>query len=230
MYRPRTASFCNVASWSVSKAIASVHSTWAWRLYFGAATLALAIPFAAIHFDGGGLGEGASGGTTLPERVAVPAQPSPVTPTLDDLVRQCAPAVSPNTLLAIMHTESQFKPLALHVNGELRLQRAPARTAEAIAWSTWLIRHGHSVDMGLMQINSRNLTRLQMTVADAFEPCRNIQAAAAILTEQYLVAAQLHKDSTDAVLAAISAYNTGNFRDGFRNGYVAKVLRNSKPR
>ena len=67
-----------------------------------------------------------------------------------------------------------------------------------------------------------------MSVADAFEPCRNIHAAAVILTEQYKLAAHLEENSMQALLAAISAYNTGNFRDGLRNGYVSRVLQNAK--
>jgi type IV secretion system protein VirB1 len=130
-------------------------------------------------------------------------------------------------MLAIMHTESSFNNVALHVNGNVQLQHAPQSVAEAIAWSTWLIHGGNSVDMGLMQINSRNLARLHMSVADAFEPCRNVHAAAVILTGEYKLAAHVQENSTQALLAAISAYNTGNFRDGLRNGYVAKVLQNA---
>lgn len=149
---------------------------------------------------------------------------------LAELVRECAPGVAPNTMLALMRTESQFNTLALHVNADLTLRRAPQTRLEAIAWSKWLISQGYSVDLGLMQINSRNLARLQMSVADAFEPCRNMHGAAVILLEQYKRATQLHVSSEDALLAAISAYNTGNFREGFRNGYVSKVLTNAKAR
>jgi type IV secretion system protein VirB1 len=149
---------------------------------------------------------------------------------MEELVRHCAPRVAPNTILAIMRTESGSNPLALHVNASLQLRRPPKTTAEAVSWSGWLITHGYSVDMGLMQINSRNLVRLKMTVADAFEPCRNIYAASIVLREQYNLAAQLHAAPADALLAAISAYNTGNFRAGFRNGYVSKVVKNARPR
>ena len=86
------------------------------------------------------------------------------------LAHECAPAVSPRVLQAVVRAESGFDPLALHVNGGVRLSSAPRTAAEAAAWSTWLIQRGYSVDMGLMQINSRNLARLQMTVAQVFEP------------------------------------------------------------
>jgi type IV secretion system protein VirB1 len=145
---------------------------------------------------------------------------------LHDVIRRCAPTVAPATVLAIMRTESGFRPFALNVNGNHRLQRAPRSEAEAISWSTWLIAQGYSVDMGLMQINSRNLTRLKSTPAEIFDPCQNIRAGATILIEQYGRAAAKHGSGNTALLAAISAYNTGNFRDGFRNGYVSKVIVN----
>ena len=42
-----------------------------------------------------------------------------------------------------------------------------------------LIVAGHSVDLGAWQINSRNLSLLGLGVADAFEPCKAVSAAAA---------------------------------------------------
>jgi type IV secretion system protein VirB1 len=196
-----------------------------WRPFMCAAVAGIALAFGGArlaHWVGSPMFE-AQGAVDLSTAL------SPQQRYLGDLVRQCAPRVAANTMLAIMRTESGFNSLALHVNADLRLQRAPRTTAEAIGWSGWLISRGYSVDLGLMQINSRNLTRLKMSVADAFEPCRNIHAAATILREQYVLAAQVHGDPRAALLAAISAYNTGNFRGGFRNGYVSKVLTNARP-
>src|ERR1700678_200512 len=97
------------------------------------------------------------------------------------LAHQCAPAVAPATIQAIIRAESGFNPLALRVNGAVVLRSAPQSTAQAVAWSKWLIHRGYSVDMGLMQINSRNLASLHLTPEDMFDPCRNIRAGAAIL-------------------------------------------------
>jgi len=93
-------------------------------------------------------------------------------------------------MVAIIRTESGFNPLALHVNGDFRLPAAPRTVAAATGWAEWLIQRGYSVDMGLMQINSRNLGMLHMTVAEAFDPCRNLSAGARILTANYLQAAK----------------------------------------
>jgi type IV secretion system protein VirB1 len=142
------------------------------------------------------------------------------------VIHQCAPAVAPAVVMAIMRTESGFDPLALHVNGNVRLRSPPQSASQAATWSDWLIGNGYSVDMGLMQINSRNLAALNLTTADAFDPCRNIRAGASILTAQYGRAAHSSGSGTEALLRAISAYNTGTFKSGFRNGYVARVVMN----
>lgn len=145
---------------------------------------------------------------------------------LPSLMQHCAPAVAPTVLEAIIRTESGFDPLALHVNGAVRLQSQPRTLAQAGAWSDWLIRHGYSVDMGLMQINSRNLTALHLTATSVFQPCLNLRAGAAILSAYYSQAAQAVGAGTPALLRAISAYNTGTFTSGFRNGYVGRVVLN----
>jgi type IV secretion system protein VirB1 len=145
---------------------------------------------------------------------------------LPSLEQHCAPGVTVSVLNAIISTESGFDPLALHINGPVRLRFAPKTAAQAARWSDWLIRRGYSVDMGLMQINSRNLAALHLTPADAFDPCRNLRAGAAILTASYHQAAQVVGSGTRALLQAISAYNTGTFHGGFHNGYVARVVVN----
>ena len=143
------------------------------------------------------------------------------------LIHQCAPYAAPETVKAVIQTESRGNPLALNVNGKMQLQYLPRTFDEAVGWANWLINRGYSVDLGLMQINSHNLTRFNMTPADAFDPCRNIQAGTELLTEQYTRAKQIHGEGNKALLHAISAYNTGNFQSGFHNGYVDKVVTNA---
>ena len=136
---------------------------------------------------------------------------------------QCAPHVAPATMRAIIQVESGGNPLAMNVNGEQRLARQPSNSEEAQRWASWLIAHGYSVDLGLAQVNSRNLPRLGVTAAQMFEPCDNIRSGAQILSENYAAAAQRFGPGKQAVAAAISAYNTGNYRNGISNGYVARV-------
>jgi type IV secretion system protein VirB1 len=134
----------------------------------------------------------------------------------------CGSSVDPSTLRAIMRVESGSRAFAINVNGAPS-QPPPAATAAAATASAqaW-IAQGYSVDLGLMQVNSKNLQSLGFTVAQMFDPCTNIQAGASILTADYLAASPSRPNAQDALKAALSAYNTGNFERGFYNGYVAK--------
>jgi type IV secretion system protein VirB1 len=140
--------------------------------------------------------------------------------------QQCAPLVAPVTLAAIVKTESGFKPLAININGGTRLSRQPITTAEAVSTARWLIKSGYNIDMGLGQVNSANLTKVGLSVEDAFDPCKNLRAAATILQGNYLVATRTHGNGQAALHAALSAYNTGSYSKGFANGYVQKVVGN----
>jgi type IV secretion system protein VirB1 len=134
----------------------------------------------------------------------------------------CAPNVAPTTLQAIVAVESGGNPLALNIN-EIRVQPPPARDArEAAQVAESYIARGYSVDIGLMQVNSRNLEALRTTVEQVLDPCTNIRAAATVLTADYADAARTRGDGQPALQAALSAYNTGNFYRGFANGYVAR--------
>ena len=134
----------------------------------------------------------------------------------------CAPNVAPVTLAAVIGVESGGNPLAVHVNegGE---QPPPARSAqEAAQIAAHFIAHGYSVDLGLMQVNSRNLAALGVTIEQVLDPCTNIRSGAAILTADYDEAARTRGEGQPALQAALSAYNTGDFYRGFANGYVAR--------
>lgn len=137
------------------------------------------------------------------------------------LASQCAPSVAPETLLSIVQVESEFNPLAIGVNGAPRVTVNVTTKEQAVARASALIDAGRSVDLGLAQINSRNLGWLGLSVADAFDPCRNLAAAAQVLQAGY--APSEGADPQPALLRALSRYNTGDARRGFANGYVAKV-------
>lgn len=155
---------------------------------------------------------------------------------LRPLIERCAPLVHPITLGSIVAAESGGNPLAILDNGHKDLPRSqrvltsyrPQSREEAVQIANNLIGAGHIVDMGLGQINNRNLPRLGISVEEIFDPCRNVFAAQTILRGSYLEAAGKHGHGQDALYAAISAYNTGNFRGGFSNGYVARVIQASK--
>lgn len=139
------------------------------------------------------------------------------------LVMVCAPFVASNTMMAVLQHESKGNPWALGVNGEQKFQR-PTDYASAVLEAKRLIAKGASIDMGLMQINSRTMVNLGLTVEQVYDPCSNVYAGGVVLTRNYVKASEQYGDSQSALLAALSAYNTGNFRSGLKNGYVRLVL------
>lgn len=134
----------------------------------------------------------------------------------------CAPNIAPITLEAVIRVESGGNPLAVNVNG-VPVQPLPATSTTGAAQiaETYILR-GYSVDLGLMQVNSRNLAALGTTVERVLDPCTNVRDGAAILTADYAEAARTRGDGQAALQAALSAYNTGSFYRGFTNGYVAR--------
>lgn len=143
------------------------------------------------------------------------------------LAQECAPWVAHETMAAIVKTESAFRPLAIGVNGGAKLSRQPETKAEAVATANWLMARGYNIDLGLGQVNSSNLAKTGLTVEDAFEPCKNLAAAASILHWNYQAASRKVPGEQAALHAALSAYNTGSFTKGFSNGYVQKVVNNA---
>ncbi len=135
---------------------------------------------------------------------------------------QCAPNVAPQTIAAIIHVESGGNPQAIGINGLRGPRPHPKTPTEAARLARYYIARGYSVDLGLMQINSRNLPGLGETIESILEPCHNIRAGSHILSRGYAGATRRFGPGQDALKAALSAYNTGNYELGFRNGYVAK--------
>jgi type IV secretion system protein VirB1 len=120
------------------------------------------------------------------------------------LAGTCAPGVAPATIAALARVESGFETNAINDNTTKREYKA-ADKAEAVAIAQQLQNAGHSIDLGLMQINNQNFGWTGLTLEDAFDPCASMQAAQTILT-------------------GFSKYNTGSPKRGFANGYVAKVV------
>ena len=125
----------------------------------------------------------------------------------------CASGDSIATLASVAKTESGFNTLAIYDNTSGATYR-PASDAEAREIAhTLIVGGGHSVDLGLMQINNANLSRLGLSIEDAFDACHSIAAGARILKEGY----------RQALRIAFSRYNTGDSVRGFANGYVHRV-------
>ncbi|KND61515.1 Peptidoglycan hydrolase VirB1, involved in T-DNA transfer [Candidatus Burkholderia verschuerenii] len=138
------------------------------------------------------------------------------------LAAQCGPAVHVDTLTAMAQAESRLNTFAIHDNKTGR-NYAPATLGEAVTVATDLVaaKH-HSVDLGVMQVNSANLAPLGLTISDTFDACKNIAAGARVLAAGYEAPTQ-GLDVQPALMHALSRYNTGNPDRGFTNGYVRRV-------
>jgi len=140
------------------------------------------------------------------------------------VAESCASGVAPEILSKLVAAESGFNIFAIGVNGANRKSYAPKTSQEAARLARELIAQGHSIDMGLGQINNKNLEWLKLTPETVFDPCANLAAAETVLRDGYERARAAGASKDDALKKALSAYNTGSFTRGFTNGYVARVL------
>lgn len=122
------------------------------------------------------------------------------------LLATCAPGAPANYIAGIAKTESAFHPFALHDNTTGK-SFTPGTHKEAVALARDFLKAGHSLDVGLMQVNATNWAWLGLTVETALDPCKNVAAGA-------------------RVLESFSRYNTGSPTRGFERGYVQKVNSN----
>ena len=97
------------------------------------------------------------------------------------LAASVAPSIAPETLAAFAQAESHLEPFAIGDN-DTGQSYQPATAAAAVALATSLLSQRHSLDLGIMQVNSANLARVGMTVAMAFDPGQSIRAGAVILS------------------------------------------------
>jgi type IV secretion system protein VirB1 len=147
---------------------------------------------------------------------------------LPPLYHRCAPHVATSTMNAIVQTESHGRPYAIGLNHGYHLVYQPKSYEQARAWVIYLEKHHYNFDIGLGQVNIVNIHKFGYSAVDALDPCINIKMSAEVLTKSYAQALNKSSTKNDALLKAISAYNTGNYRRGFSNGYVSKVVRNAK--
>lgn len=153
---------------------------------------------------------------------------------LSALMARCVPDVHPKTMAAIVRVESTAQKYVISDDGPGNLPYSerkallrsfyPSSLEEAAGIAKDLIGRGHWVGLGLTQIASRHLPGRGLSVEQALDPCTNLREGGRILVDSYVSALKRYPDPQEALYAAISAYNTGNFVAGFSNGYVQKVV------
>jgi type IV secretion system protein VirB1 len=145
------------------------------------------------------------------------------------LAQQCAPQVSLSTMAAIVRTESGFNPYAIGV-AHGQLARQPASAAEATATANALERGGWNFSVGLAQVNRSNWSAYGLNERSAFDPCRNLAAAAGILQRCFELARRTYThasvDFQSELHLSLSCYASGDFSTGYRTGYVKRVVGN----
>ncbi len=119
-------------------------------------------------------------------------------------------------MAAIVQQESAGNPLLLHDNTTKTTLR-PKSFSEAAKLAQALIQSGHSVDIGLAQINNRNLPALGLKVEDVLDPCTNLQAAQSVLKTAW-------EKSGHELRGALAAYNTGKTTTPTGSQYSAQVF------
>lgn len=158
-----------------------------------------------------------------------------VDPQLAATMARCAPTVHPETMSAIVSAESRGHQFAIADAGPVDLPWSkrkamvrslyPGTLEEAVATAQQLIKKGHTVSLGVAQVNDRNLARMGVTINEVFDLCTNLAVGGRILTDFYTRAAARFGAGEKALHAALSAYNSGDWVRGEKDGYVSLVYR-----
>lgn len=138
----------------------------------------------------------------------------------------CAPEAAPDTMAAIIAVESGGWPYAINDKTARRSYR-PRTRAEALRVAAAALRAGHSVDVGIAQVNSGNFRAFNVDAATMLDPCANLRVGSAILANAYRTAAARYPERPEALWHAIIAYNSGSIYAGER--YVRSVVAAASP-
>jgi type IV secretion system protein VirB1 len=123
-----------------------------------------------------------------------------------DLAQTCAPFVASETLAGIVSLESRFAPFNIRINSGRPLKTQPATKAEAIETATSLVAEHHDIQLGLGGIGVEELQKLKLSIADAFDPCLNLQATATLLDGYYRLAVKAGADPARAEQVMLQSY------------------------
>lgn len=146
---------------------------------------------------------------------------------VDQMIRECAVGVSPVTMAAIVKVESGGNPWAIGNNTTRKpVVPKPRNYEEAVKAAKALIAKGDNIDIGLAQINNRNLKWLGLTVEEVMHPCLNLNAGATVLKNFYRIASSKYGHGTKALMHALSGYNTGSLYKG--TPYVERIFAAAK--
>ena len=73
----------------------------------------------------------------------------------------------------------------------------------------------------------KSIEMVTVFYSSAFEPCANLTAMQAVLTDCFERADARDGSPQSSLRQALSCYYSGNFVSGFQHGYVRKVVRSA---
>ena len=167
-------------------------------------------------------------GVALLAPAAIPAHAA----TRDEraLLKRCAPQISPVTMAALVAQESGGDPYALD-DDSTHIVYHPVSYAGAVRLAAQLIGAGHSVDLGLAQVNSGWLAPLRLTAAEFLQPCENLRAGSLILLHAWRAAAAGPVPGAPPrakrLARALAIYHSGNPRSLAGRQYAAETYRHA---
>ncbi|GAA5662150.1 type IV secretion system protein VirB1 [Ochrobactrum sp. 30A/1000/2015] len=143
-----------------------------------------------------------------------------------DLAHNCAPSVATETLAGIVSLESRFEPFNIRINSGPPLKQQPASKAEAIEVAAALVAGHQDIQLGLAGLGLDDLSRLNLTIAEAFDPCLNLKATATLLDSTYRRAIRAGADETEAGKIMLqSFYGGGDITAGSSAEYDNQIQR-----
>jgi type IV secretion system protein VirB1 len=142
------------------------------------------------------------------------------------IAARAAPTVAPDTILAFAKYESGLDALAVHDNTTGQSHH-PDSKRDAVALADRLVSQGHSIDIGLMQVNAANVLP-DVSLSQAFDRNRSVRIGAHLLSDAYVRCggrrALTMLQQERALRCAAARYNRGS--DGPPGqAYAARVWR-----
>ena len=153
--------------------------------------------------------------------------------TLAAYLQLCAPSIAPDTMRAIISVESRGYIYAINDNAAHATYCVPGtpvfpcNDGQAATLAERAVRSGHSVDVGIAQVNSSNFRTYGVSTTQMLDPCENLRIGSKILVSAYLQSTARFADERAALWHAIMAYNSGSLYAG--ENYVRSVLNMAAP-
>ena len=144
-----------------------------------------------------------------------------------DLAQRCAPQVHVEILAAVASVESVesgLNPYAVRINSDHPLKAQPTTKAEAIEVAAALVSEGKDVDLGLGGVNVSDLRRLGLSLTEAFDSCRSLNATGHLLNGYYRAAMRSGASPAEAErLMLVSYYGGGDPEAGILVSFDKRV-------